>query len=976
MNVQVSFAVFCRNFVSYFASPLGYLFICLFVLVGGISAFWPNEFFTTNLANLDQLNATFPLIMLFFIPAITMGVWADERKQGTDELLLTIPASDLDVVVGKYLATVAIYTVALGFSLLCNYIVLATLGDPDGGLFLGTYAGYWLIGMAMLSVGMAASFLTANLTVAYVLGVVFNVPLVFLANADVIFGRRWAPGIAQWSLVDQFRDFGRGIFSFGGMIYFVALAAVLFYLSMVLIGRRHWVRGRYMSWSTVFGFGLAIATCFTAAAVGLVLASRAARPAVPVWIISSLGVAALLAIVLAWCVTAVNRGVSLLPVHFAARFLALVALAASAAFLCHRHDVRLDMTSEKLSTLSPQTLKLLSEIKPQRPVHIEAFISPSVPEMYVQTRLDLISRLEEIRARGKNVTVRINPTSRYTENASLAEKRYNITARRVPVTSHGRMEDDNIYLGVAFTCGMEKVILPFIDRGIPAEYELVRSLATVTQQKRKKIGILQTDAQLYGQFNFQSMASSGNWPIVDELEKQYEVTQVDAGKPITERYDVLFAVQPSSLGPEQMEHFIAAVRGGQPTAIFEDPFPVFASDVPATSMPRRPPGGMQAMMMQQQQMPKGDIRPLWDMLGVEFFPNEVIWQSYNPFPKLARLPKEFVFVDKGCGAEEAFSDSDPISSKLQHILFPYPGSIAQRRTSPLKFTPLVTTGRESGTVEVSDLMPMNPFGGGELNPNPRRRLGSISYVLAARIQGKLKPTAMMADEKDEKSADAAPADAKSAAGSSTINVVLVADIDMFHPLFSRLREQGDVPQAGIFFDFDNISFVLNTLDSLAGDNRFLELRKRRAQHRTLTRIDAATEKARKETDRAIADARAELEKTRDEEQKRLDESMAKLQKDYQSQNLGEIEAANRVGMALRDGQQRMKAKNEQAERTANEQIERIETKLNLEVQRVQNNYKFWAVVLPPLPLLGLALAVFFIRRANEHEGVSKSRLRS
>ncbi len=470
----------------------------------------------------------------------------------------------------------------------------------------------------------------------------------------------------------------------------------------------------------------------------------------------------------------------------------------------------------------------MSEIKPQRPVQIEAFISPSVPETYVQTRLNLISRLEEIRARGKNVTVRINDTDRYTENAALAEKRYNITARRVPVTSHGRMEDDNIFLGVAFTCGMQKVILPFIDRGIPVEYELVRSLATVTQQKRKKIGVLQTDAQLYGQFNMQTMSSSGNWPIIDELEKQYEVVQVDPGKPITENYDVLLAVQPSSLGPEQMENFIAAVRGGQPTAIFEDPFPAFARDVPPTSAPRRPPGGMQ-MMMQQQQMPKGDIRPLWDLLGVDFFANEVIWQYYNPYPKYAELPKEFVFVDKGCGAEEPFSESDPISSKLQSILFPFPGSIAQRRTSGLKFTPLVTTGRDSGTVDFSDLMQMNPFGGGGLNPNPRRRPGSISYVLAAHIQGKLKPTAMMAGDKDEKPADSKSAAAKPAAGSdSAINVVLVADIDVLSEAFFRLRELGDMPQAGVFFDFDNVSFVLNALDSLAGDDRFLDLRKRRA----------------------------------------------------------------------------------------------------------------------------------------------------
>ena len=258
--------------------------------------------------------------MLFFIPAITMGVWAEERKQGTDELLLTIPASDLDVVVGKFLATVAVYTVALGFSLLCNYVVLATLGDPDGGLFLGTYAGYWLIGLTMLAVGMAASFLTANLTVAYVLGVVFNVPLVFLANADVIFGRQWATGIAQWSLVDQFRDFGRGIFSFGGMIYFVAIAAVLVYLSLVLIGRRHWTRGRYMPWFAVFCFGLALATCFAATAVGLVLASRAVHPTLPVQIVAAAGLLGLVVIAVVWCLMAVKRGVSLLPVHYAVRF--------------------------------------------------------------------------------------------------------------------------------------------------------------------------------------------------------------------------------------------------------------------------------------------------------------------------------------------------------------------------------------------------------------------------------------------------------------------------------------------------------------------------------------------------------------------------------------------------------------------------------------------------------------------------------
>src|SRR5262245_27416966 len=174
---KAAFAVLKRNFVGYFANPTGYVFLCLFVFLTSAAAFWPHEFFIANLANLDQLNKYMPLILLVFIPAITMSLWADERWQGTDELLLTLPAADFDIVIGKYLAAAAIFTVSLIFSQICNYWLLVQVSsDPkaeytadivnlDTGLFFVTYLGYWLMGLAMLAVGMVASFLTPNLTV-------------------------------------------------------------------------------------------------------------------------------------------------------------------------------------------------------------------------------------------------------------------------------------------------------------------------------------------------------------------------------------------------------------------------------------------------------------------------------------------------------------------------------------------------------------------------------------------------------------------------------------------------------------------------------------------------------------------------------------------------------------------------------------------------------------------------------------------
>ena len=915
MNWNVLNAIFKRNFVSYFSNPTGYVFVCVFVMLSSIAAIWPNEFFNSNLANLDQLSFYLPYIMLVFIPAITMSIWAEERRQGTDELLLTIPANDMDVVLGKYFAAVAIFSVSLVFSMLANLWVLKQLGDPDLGLFVGTYIGYWFVGAAMISVGMIASFLTSNLTVGFTLGALFNAPLAFAALADSVMPPGIAVIVKEWSVTEQFQSFARGVISLSGVSYFVMITVVMLYLGGVLISRRHWMGGR--DGNPMLG-------------------------------------------------------------HYAARTFALVALAVGLNIFLSDHDVlRLDVTSERLSSLSPDTRKLIRNIEQPYPVTVEAYVSPQVPAEYAQMRLNLISTLEELRSiGGDKIKVVLQSVENFSQEAALAEQKYGIRAQSVMSKQRGARTQEDIYMGVVFTCGLDRVVLPFVNKGIPIEYELVRSISTVAQQQRKRVGVLKTDVQLFGGFDMQTMSSRSESQVIQELRKQHDVVEVDPMSPITEKYDVLLAVQPSSLGPQQMDHFIAAVIKGQRTAIFEDPFPLpnFYPNVPGTVQPKRSP--QMNMFQRQQPQPKGDISKLWSLLGVDLVGEDVIWQDYNPYPKGEQfIEPEWVFIDRGCRRLSPFDENSKITSRMGQLLFIFPGSWRKLNTSKLEFNNLVVTGEKTGTLSIQDLRQQSQMGG-DLR-NVRIETGE-EYVVVARVSGEMisddvaLPGDENGDEVDDEDGDEDGDSDEADVVTSKIDVVLVADIDCLASAFFFVRAQGRETDAEVNWNFQNVSFVLNILDTLADDDRFVEIRKRRAIHRTLTKLDQSTEDARKEAARERVMAIGEASQATAVAQQQLRDRIAEID---QLQGLRPQEKAIRMQMVQSAGQRKLDIQITKIQQERDKKLKENDRNLTLEIRKIQDWYKLLSVSIPPIPPLIVGFFVFFHRRKMEQEGVARSRLR-
>ena len=204
-----------------------------------------------------------------------------------------------------------------------------------------------------------------------------------------------------------------------------------------------------------------------------------------------------------------------------------------------------------------------------------------------------------------------------------------------------------------------------------------------------------------------------------------------------------------------------------------------------------------------------------------------------------------------------------------------------------------------------------------------------------------------------------------------VELVGVQRLQVERPL-AGLIEHGEDPDEEFSFHFDNVPFVLNVLDVLADDKRFVDIRTRRPSHRTLTKINEVTESARKEADRAREKYLKDFDTARSKAQKDFDDQMAELAK---RTGVNRQQAAIDKLQAQMQGQQKLDVALQGLKDKRDKSMKASQTNLELAVRKVQDDYKLWAVLLPPIPPLIVAFIVFFNRRASEREGVNKSRLR-
>ncbi|MBS0378423.1 MAG: ABC transporter permease [Proteobacteria bacterium] len=232
-----------RELASYFATPLAYIYILIFLVLANVFTFYFGGFYEAGQADLGAFFRFVPFLFLFLIPAVAMKLWAEERKSGSIELLMTQPLTLWDAVLGKFLAAWIFTGIALALTFPL-WITVNYLGKPDNGAIVAAYLGSLLLAGGFLAIGSCTSAITRNQVVAFIVGVVACFALVLAGFPPVLdVFRSWAPGalvdaVASLSLLTHFQSIQKGVIDLRDLLYFAMLIGLFLYATAITLELR------------------------------------------------------------------------------------------------------------------------------------------------------------------------------------------------------------------------------------------------------------------------------------------------------------------------------------------------------------------------------------------------------------------------------------------------------------------------------------------------------------------------------------------------------------------------------------------------------------------------------------------------------------------------------------------------------------------------------------------------------------------
>ena len=230
--------IYKKELKSFFTSPMAYIFLVVFVLVCGY--FFTNTFFLYNQSDMRSLFGIIPLVYLFFIPAVSMGLISQEKSLGTIEIITTLPIRGRDIVLGKYLAALTLILIALSITLI-HYITLIQVGTTidHGAVFTG-YLGLALLGGVYTAVGIFASSITENQVIAFIVGIAIVLTF-FLMDKLLIFVPSGLAGIVQYMSTEfHLSNISRGVIDTRNLIYFGSIIGFFLFMTTRILESRKW----------------------------------------------------------------------------------------------------------------------------------------------------------------------------------------------------------------------------------------------------------------------------------------------------------------------------------------------------------------------------------------------------------------------------------------------------------------------------------------------------------------------------------------------------------------------------------------------------------------------------------------------------------------------------------------------------------------------------------------------------------------